>query len=104
MTREPHDRAASVRARLLQGAQARGEDFQLVLRRFGVERLLFRLSQSRFRDRFILKGAMLYLVWSEDVYRPTRDLDLLGLGSAETDQLVACFCELCSAPSRACFP
>ena len=61
-------------------------------------------QRLRFRDRFILKGAMLYLVWSEDVYRPTRDLDLLGLGSAETDQLVACFCELCSAPSRACFP
>ncbi len=38
----------------------RGEDFQLILTRYGLERLLSRLSQSEYCDRFILKGAMLF--------------------------------------------
>lgn len=96
MTRTPRDLGASVRARLLRRAQQRGEDFQLVLQRYAVERLLFRLSQSPYRDRFVLKGAMLFLTWGEDAYRPTRDLDLLGYGPAEAGQVAACFRDLCS--------
>ncbi len=48
---------ASVRQRLLNLAKARGEDFDLVLTRFALERLLYRLSVSSHSDRFILKGA-----------------------------------------------
>lgn len=72
--------AASVRDRLLMLAHERGEDFQFILNRFGVERLLYRLSRSAYRDRFVLKGAMLFVVWSEAPHRPTVDLDLLGRG------------------------
>ena len=70
--------AASARQRLLDLARRRGDDFQLVLARYGAERFLYRLGRSEFKDRFVLKGAMLFVIWSEDTYRPTRDLDLLG--------------------------
>jgi predicted nucleotidyltransferase component of viral defense system len=72
--------AASVRQKLLNIATSTGEDFGLVLTRYALERLLYRLSQSKYRDQFILKGAMLFQVWSRTPHRPTRDLDLLGRG------------------------
>lgn len=59
--KEPRDRAASVRARLLNLARARGEDFQVTLRSYLFERFLYRLSRSEMRERFVLKGAMLLL-------------------------------------------
>ena len=79
----PKNISASVKARLQNVAATRGEDFNLLLLRYGIERLLFRLSQSPHADRFLLKGAMLFVVWDEKTPRPTRDLDLLGFGSTE---------------------
>lgn len=64
--------AASVKARLQSEAARRGDDFGLLLVRYGIERLLFRLSQSAYADRFLLKGAMLFVVWDEKTHRPTR--------------------------------
>jgi hypothetical protein len=78
MTSAPRNLPASVRARLLSLAKARGEDFGLILTRYGVEAVLRRLAASPHRDRFIVKGAMLFLIWTGRVHRPTRDLDLLG--------------------------
>lgn len=69
-----------MRARLLQLAKASGQSFDLVLTRFALERLLFRLSGSPHADRFVLKGAMLMMSWFDDPHRGTRDLDLLGFG------------------------
>ena len=69
----------SVRARLLSLSKASDQSFDLVLTRFAIERLLFRLSRSRYADRFVLKGAMLLMTWFKDPYRGTRDLDLLGV-------------------------
>jgi predicted nucleotidyltransferase component of viral defense system len=89
---------ASVRQRLLMTSQQRGEPFDLVLTQYAIERLLYRLSQSRFADRFLLKGAMLFRIWTENSHRPTRDLDLLGTGPAEADELAAIFREICSTP------
>jgi predicted nucleotidyltransferase component of viral defense system len=80
--RTPVNVAASVRARLLTLSRERREDFTLTLVNYAVERFLYRLSRSRFRDRFVLKGAMLFAVRIGEQYRPTRDLDLLGLGEA----------------------
>lgn len=86
---------ASVRQRLLIESQKRKEPFDLILTRYGIERLLYRLSQSVHADRFLLKGAMLFLVWNETAHRPTRDVDLLGSGPAEADVLEAIFREVC---------
>jgi hypothetical protein len=96
MTRRPRDIAASVRSRLFQRSRERGEDFQLTLKRYVVQGLLCRLGQSAHRGRFILKGAMLYVAWGEEAYRPTRDLDLLGFGPAGVEPVAACFRDLCA--------
>ncbi len=72
--------AASVTARLLNRAKATGVDFQTLLTTYCLERFLFRLGASDRRDRFVLKGAMLLRLWSDQPYRATRDLDLLRRG------------------------
>ena len=84
----------SVRARLLNLAKASGQSFDLVLTRFALERLLFRLSQSRYADRFVLKGAMLLMSWLAEPHRGTRDLDLLGFGDPSADAMLATFREI----------
>ena len=75
--------AASVRARLLNKARAEKLDFNLVLTRYALERILYRLSISEQRDRFLLKGALLFDLWFDIPHRPTHDADLLGFGLAE---------------------
>ena len=94
----PKNIAASVKARLQNVAGKRGEDFNLLLLRYGIERLLFRLSQSPYADRFLLKGAMLFVVWDEKTHRPTRDVDLLGFGPSEKADLTRVFQEVAAMP------
>lgn len=65
-----------------------------MLVRFGIERLLYRLSESEHVSGFVLKGATLFAVWTETPHRPTKDLDLLGFGSPDPDRLVAVFEEI----------
>jgi predicted nucleotidyltransferase component of viral defense system len=96
--REPRDLAASVRQRLLNRAKERGDDFQLVLTWYGIERLLYRLSTSPHADAFILKGAMLFSLWSGEAHRPTRDLDLLGFGDARVSRMQEVMREVCQVP------
>lgn len=81
--------AASHRAKLLDLARERKEDFQFVLGRWAVERFLYRLSISEHKDRFILKGALLFIAWAGKLHRPTRDLDLLGWGKPEVQEVTA---------------
>jgi len=90
--------AVSVRDRLLNLARERGENFQLILTRYGLERLLYRLGKSDYRDIFVLKGAMLFMLWSDQSHRPTRDVDFLGLGDSSETGLRAVFRELCEIP------
>ena len=91
MAKEIKNLGASVRARLLKLSKANGQSFDLVLTRFALERLLFRLSQSPHADRFVLKGAMLMMSWFDDPHRGTRDLDLLGFGDPSEDAMLATF-------------
>ena len=96
MTKEkPRNLAASVRQRLMNLARAQNEDFQLVLTRYALERLLYRLSQSEHRDVFVLKGAMLFQLWGDQPHRPTRDLDLLGRGDNSIPRFERIFREVC---------
>ena len=80
MARDVTNVTASVRARLRNLAREKRAGFQRVLARYALERLLFRIGASRYRERFLLKGAMLYATWLDDPFRMTRDLDLLSLG------------------------
>lgn len=95
MTRTPpKDIGASVRARLLRLSRERGEDFQLLLTRYANERLLFRLASSRYAQRFVLKGAALFTLWTGKPHRATRDLDLLGFGDPGVDHVREVFAEV----------
>ena len=94
----PKNMAASVKARLMNAAIKRGEVFNLVVVRYGIERLLFRLTQSVYADRFLLKGAMLFVIWDEKTHRPTHDLDLLGFGYSEKADLAQTFREVAVVP------
>jgi predicted nucleotidyltransferase component of viral defense system len=85
--------AASIRQRLLNIARERGEDFQQILVRYALERLLYRLAQSPHSEHFVLKGALLFRLWFDLTQRPTRDADFLGFGDAEPERCAAVFRE-----------
>lgn len=87
--------AASVRARLLNHAKESGSDYGLILTKYALERILYRLSISLWRDAFLLKGALLFDLWFDQPHRPTRDIDLLGFGPSEVDDLAAVFRNVC---------
>lgn len=89
---------ASVRQRLMNLARARNEEFGLILTRYGIERLLYRLSQSDYRSSFVLKGALLFELWSKHPHRPTRDLDLAGRHETTVDGMKKVFAEISDQP------
>ncbi|HQQ68742.1 MAG TPA: nucleotidyl transferase AbiEii/AbiGii toxin family protein [Alicycliphilus sp.] len=86
--------AASIRARLLNVAKAQGVDFNQVLVRFALERILYRLTQSPYADRFLLKGALLFTLWYDMPHRATRDADLLGFGASDLESVAQVFREI----------
>lgn len=88
MTRETSaNLAASVAARLLNRARQAGDDYQILLTSYCLERFLYRLAVSDRRDRFVLKGVMLLRLWSDRPYRATLDLDLLRRGDGAFDAI-----------------
>ncbi|HTE55868.1 MAG TPA: nucleotidyl transferase AbiEii/AbiGii toxin family protein [Kofleriaceae bacterium] len=95
MTREIRDLAASIRQRLLNLAKSRGEEFQATLTRYALERFLYRLASSSHREEFLLKGAMLFSVWTGRPHRPTWDVDFLGRGEPDIGRLESIFSEVC---------
>jgi predicted nucleotidyltransferase component of viral defense system len=95
MKNPPHNIAASVRQRLLNLSKASGVDYNQLLIRYAIERLLYRLSRSRHRENFVLKGAMLFVIWEGSPHRPTQDVDLLGFGDRSPDRIAGVFRELC---------
>jgi hypothetical protein len=92
--------AASIRQRLLDLARAKQVDFNLLLTRYGLERFLYRLGRSEYRERFILKGAMLFPLWGVVSYRSTRDVDLLGYGESEIEALITVFRTICQTAAK----
>jgi len=91
----PADIAASIRQRLLEVSRERGEDLQLVLTWYAVERFLCGLSQSKHSKQLILKGAMLLNVWMDRSHRPIRDLDFAGYGDSSPQRLITLLQEIC---------
>jgi len=93
------DLGHSIFQRLLNYAKNHQVDFNLLLFRYGIERLLYRLSISPYSEAFILKGASLFLVWKEHSYRVTKDADLLGIGPENAADIANIFKEICQAIS-----
>jgi hypothetical protein len=88
----------SAYARLLMFAKQNSLDFTFALQRYAMERLLYRMSKSTHADKFILKGASLFLVWKGHSYRVTKDADFLASGFLNEDSLVGIFKEIVGIP------
>ncbi len=87
--------AASVRQRLLNRAKETKRPFDELLQYYAMERFLYRLSQSPHRDKFVLKGALMFTVWEAEQFRATRDIDLSGKTNNETWNLAAIVQDVC---------
>jgi len=99
MTHKPTtNMAASVRQRLLNLRQTSGEDYNALLTQYAIERFLYRLSKSDVADRFVLKGAMLFRVWSGAMHRPTKGVDLLGRGAPTPDVVADAMRQILAVP------
>jgi hypothetical protein len=86
---------ASARQRLLNLSRENKEDFGLVLTKYGLERVLYRIAQSKYRNLFVLKGALLFELWTQQRYRPTRDADFLARGQNSPEENIEIFKEIC---------
>lgn len=91
---------ASVRQRLLNHVREQKQPFDVILVRYGLERLLYRLSISQYRNRFILKGGVLVTLWIDDAQRVTKDIDFLGQGDDNAEQLKAVFADILSIDAQ----
>ena len=87
-----------MRDRLLTLATREHLNYNHVLIRYVLERLLYRLSVSSQRDDFALKGGMLSAIWMTDPFRMTMDVDLLGLGNFRANALQDAFCTIMDTP------
>jgi len=70
--------SVSVHDRLRNMARESSRPFNELLQHFAIERFIYRLSKSPHADNFILKGALMFSIWSGSTSRPTMDIDLLG--------------------------
>ena len=88
------DLGNSVRARLLRVSKTMGVNFDFILNRYAVERLLYRLSLSQYSEQFVLKGATLVLSRFDAPFRMTRDIDLMSLDNATPENFESLFMEI----------
>jgi hypothetical protein len=86
---------ASIRARLKQRSDEVKQELNLTLTHDGLERLLYRLSISDHSQNFLLKGALLFVLWYDVPHRPTRDADLLGFGADDIGSVETVFRDIC---------
>ena len=92
------DIPASIRQRLLNLSRERGIRFNSLLQRYAAERFLYRLSVSAEVDRFTLKGAALFRVWTGQEMRPTHDVDFLAAGLEDHAAIRAALESVCGTP------
>ncbi|MCE5329440.1 nucleotidyl transferase AbiEii/AbiGii toxin family protein [bacterium] len=78
MEKEVKNKAASIRAKLMNIARTEGIDFDALLLRYFQERFLYRLSISKFSEHFVLKGGLLMICFKMPISRPTKDVDFLA--------------------------
>ncbi len=89
----------SIRGKLLNISKKENIFYQTILTRYFQERLLYRISQTRYRSNFYLKGGALMYAYEKFAARPTLDIDFLGHNiSNEEESIVAAFKEICSVP------
>lgn len=85
----------SVLHRLRNKARAEGRNPQELLRYYAIERFLYRLAQSVYAEKFVLKGALIFLAWGLDLARPTRDIDLAGFAPVNVETISRVMKDVC---------
>ena len=78
------------------GKQLLERPFNEVLQYFAIERFLYRLAKSPHADKFVLKGAVMFVAWQAPISRPTMAIDLLGLTNNSIDAIVVVTQESCT--------
>lgn len=91
----PANLPASVRQRLLNQARQSDRPFNELLQYFAMERFLYRISVSPYQQHFILKGALMLVVWRAAASRPTLDIDLLGQFTNNPERIAQAMREIC---------
>lgn len=87
--------AVSVSNKLLKISKTSGRGFNEILVYYGMERFLARLSQSKFKSQFILKGALALHVLKSDLARATRDIDFLAFESNDPEKMKKVIQKIC---------
>ncbi len=90
--------SASVRDRLATLAKKTDRPFNEVLVYYGIERFLYRLGRSEFEKKFVLKGALMIQVWSQEMARATQDVDFLGRMKNDLDGIARALKIVCETP------
>ena len=91
----------SIRARLLNVAKQEEVSYQTILTRYFQERLLYRISQTRYRENFYLKGGALMYAYERFAARPTLDIDFLGTHIRNDGKRIAeAFREICAVDCK----
>lgn len=89
--------AIQVNRDLAKLAREQNSDANNLRLRYANERFLYRLGRSSHSDRFVLKGAALFAVWSGSglMHRPTKDMDFLAFGDPSEEAFISIFREVC---------
>jgi hypothetical protein len=83
---------------LLNRARAEGRPFNELLQYYAMERFLYRLGHSVYQERFVLKGALMFMVWQSPIPRPTRDVDLLARMDNGVRAVTGAVRDICQVP------
>jgi hypothetical protein len=101
MNKEVANFNVSIRARLQNKANDTGRPFAEVLQYYGMERFLYRFSKSAYKDKFVLKGALMFAVWDVPERRTTLDIDFLGRYENQTVEIEKVMKDVCSVDVQA---
>ena len=94
------DLAASIRQKLLNRSKSENQSFEEIVRRYAMERFLYRLGLSQYKEQLILKGALMFAVWKNSISRTTLDIDMLGRISNSVTVIEKCICDICTIKSE----
>jgi len=95
MNPRPRNIAASIHQRLLDKSKESARPFNELFQYYAIERFLYRLSRSSHAGKFILKGALMLLVWDARASRSTMDIDMLGRMKNNPEAVIDMVREIC---------
>lgn len=95
MTKKVKNLPESIKGRLFQKSKTLGITLNEILQRYAMERFLYRLGLSSHKEKYVLKGALLFHVWSDQQHRSTRDIDFLGHGDSSIEHVETVIKAIC---------